>query len=220
MGGIVKMRTKSYPCSLKTLIHAIREGNKQYLEEAMRSVIHVENNSRKKHTLNRAICTMLSNHADRFDLEIIKILMRYGATVSNNDKFNTLSITIEQCFLETLNILYDYKTQQNNVLELIKYLTEHGARPNNSETLKNTLTLAVRTNNLEIIKIILKHGGMPDNSQFDNFKIIDDSYKQTSNTLTHAVLTGNPQIVKIICKHGGMSDNSNKFYMAHCLHKT
>ncbi len=141
----------------KKLYQAIIQNDKIKLIQALTEDAQIHNDN-KKNTINYFICTTLNNLSENFDLEILKILINHGAKISNSNKFNSLSIII-------MNLLKYLKIDEKKIyaekiaFELILFLINHGALPNNTLTDQNTLTLAVKTENYEIVKLLCKKGG-------------------------------------------------------------
>ena len=99
---------------------ALADINIQLIERIIKNV-RIRNNNSRKHTLNYAISKLFVSDLNKFNLNIIKILLDNGAKpcyydTGDND---TLSLTIEK----GIKYIKKYETEENlaenNILNLI-----------------------------------------------------------------------------------------------------
>ncbi len=163
------------------------------------------NDKGRKHTLNHAINIMAMNKMYSFDINVINNLINKGAIVSNNDKYNTLTIAIKYAVSylknETNNTQLQTKKEKDMIL-LIHTLINAGAIPSNAQNLSNSLSVMFQSKNLNLIKFIVEI------HQSSLLIFLPNNY--LSNTMTVAVKSENLDIVKIANdKFGAIPDNSN-----------
>ncbi len=174
----------------------------------------INNDNNKNHTLNKTIRSMMNHPPIKFNLNFFKYMINHGARLCNYEANNSISILIFHGTKYIANTkLIDRNLAENNVLILIRYLISMGAKPSNSDTDTNTLTLGIQSKNFKIIDLILEIDAKPlnfninDNNIYSNFyccKIYDYTV-----TLTAAVRTNNLKIVRYACESGSEPDNSS-----------
>lgn len=162
----------------------------------------IDNNNCKNNTMNRAIRVMLSAKPDKFNLNFLAEIIRTGAKISNDNINSSLTIALQYAPI----YLLAKKSCEDNIIKLIHFLIENGAKISNLQNYKsNTLTHAINTENLKIIETIVSLNPIHDNSMYDYYGY---------NTLTSAVMTNNPEIVKNAIKCGALPNCI--FYMGDC----
>jgi len=191
---------------------ALADINIQLIERIIKNV-RIRNNNSRKHTLNYAISKLFVSDLNKFNLNIIKILLDNGAKpcyydTGDND---TLSLTIEK----GIKYIKKYETEENlaenNILNLIKLLINYGIKSNDEgyyslhKCYQNTFSLIVKSGNLRIINLVLTINPIPDN--------ID--YK--TSTLSFAIKTSNVEIVKLALIHGA---TTHKYSLNYAIETT
>src|SRR5438874_7134129 len=89
------------------------------------------NNDSVYNTINFAIKNILLNSQESIDIELIKNLIFNGAVINNGNQYNTLSLTLNSTIQYFFNS-YNPQRAEKNILELIKFLIDKGAKLDNS----------------------------------------------------------------------------------------
>jgi hypothetical protein len=177
------------------LNEAIVKGDKMMLQKALllNPIINISDS--KKNTLHVAIRCILNNNPNNFDIGLFVYLIKKGAKISN-DRTNCSLFFVLKDARKYISSNKEKEIVENNIIKLIKFLADNGAKPSDIQSVSNTLTVAIRTENLKIIKAIIELNPKPDNTLCEN------------NTLMCAIYTNNMEIVKIAIKCGALTQNT------------
>lgn len=169
-------------------------------------VIHhyFNNGDNRDNTMNKMVKMMLSTKPETFDLKKMEDLVNNGATFCcSNNKNNTVSVALksykESCEFKKPERKLMYK---NNMLKLLDFMIAHNAKPCNSQDQRNSLSLAIETNDLDIIQKISRMNPIPDNSMalFNTLNpenVNEPIESKLPCSLAKAQLTKNPDIINI-----------------------
>ncbi len=125
-----------------------------------------------EHTLNKCIRVILrsairESKTQKFNFDILNVLINKGSKVCDQmNNQNSLTLALKHAYRYIngkLSNFIDPLIAEINIYDLIKYLIDHGAKPN-----EFTLTRAVKTNNLKIIKLCIQCGATPDQYTLKN----------------------------------------------------
>ena len=181
-----------------------------------------------QNTINFAIKVLLDQHVDKFNLEIITILLNLGAEICNIGVNNTLTLIIRKKdrYINNAKFYNNEILAEKNVWDLLKYVLSKGARADNFDIV-SVIADQKNMDGLGLVRMLCEQKILPDIQQtehntlscavktnnLDILKIICDEYKALpnvsmfKNTLYYAVGTNNPEIIHKIILRGGKPNN-------------
>jgi hypothetical protein len=139
--------------------------------------------------------------------ELLQLLIERGAK-NNNSKF--LDNAVRSQNIEHINLIVKSEIppepstlttaiwKQNS--KILNLMCDYGAKPDNSQTDKNTMSIVTKYNSLESLHVVCAHGAKPDKTNTMN------------NTMTLAVRMKDMEKIKLVCQHGAVPNNDNFWY--------